>query len=344
MAHSRGIPTRVFILANYQAYHGWAVDEYYSLPEIRKKFESVNDGQCKRLASNEELAKLRRLPLADSNYHRYSRYKTIGFLFGDIFQKCQAYAYRKCKGIVTMGNYKFSEKIKMSFRVYRDMKAIDYLLSVRVDELRDTSYIFFPLHVEPESSVGMMSPEMNEQLACVELLAKNLPAGIQLVVKEHLAAVGRRPKEFYSTILDIPNVIMLSPYAYALDAARGAKAVAVITSTLGMEAAILGIPVISFGRHNNYNFLPHVRVVDSWMELRPLLASLCREDSHEARAKRSADGRRYVAALKLCTIDLGWTNYASQQDRAPASAKEVEAIYTALMKSLDEKAISHYGT
>ena len=344
VARSRGIPIRVLILANYQAYHGWAVDEYYSLPEIQKMFESIDDEQCRKLVSNEELVEFKRLPLTDINYQRYSRYKTVGFLLGDIFEKCRAYAYRKYKGVVTMGNYKFSEKIKMSFRVCRDMRAIDFLPSMCVEDLRDKSYIMFPLHVEPESSVGIMSPEMNEQLACIEFLAKNLPAGIQLVIKEHLAAVGRRPKEFYSTILDIPNVIMLSPYAYALDAARGAKAVAVITSTLGMEAAVLGVPVISFGRHNNYNFLPHVHVVDSWMDLRPLLASLCGRDSPEARAKRSADGRRYVAALKLCTIDLGWTDYASQQNRARATEKEVGVIYAALMGSLNEKATPHYGT
>jgi hypothetical protein len=232
-----------------------------------------------------------------------------------------------------MGNSKLFEDIRYLWRMHKAMRYLDALQTVSVDKLDALSFIFYPLHAEPEISLGTLSPEFNEQLALIELIAKNLPAGTFLVVKEHLGALGRRPTEFYSTLKDIPNVLLLHPYEYAIKVAKKARAVAVITSTLGTEAAILGVQVISFGIHNEFNFLPHVHVVESWKELRPLLHKLCAEDSEEAKKRRREDGIRYLAALKASSVDLNWSDYTSQK-REPATEKEVDVLYPSLMQGL----------
>lgn len=333
IARHRSIPMRVLFLSYYQAYHAWGVDEYYSVPAIAERYAVLTDSEAQAIVSDAELAAMRRLPFTDEYYHTFSRQASLTVLLRKSLHQVRNAVGRSAQRVVTMGNYRLAEQLRALARTRADLRQLARLPLADAKDLEGAAYVFFPLHVEPESSMGMMSPEMNEQLACVELLAKNLPAGVRLVVKEHLAAVGRRPRDFYATLLDIPNVIMISPHAYALDVARGARAVAVITGTLGLEAAVLGVPVISFGLHNVYNFLPHVHVVRSWLELRPLLARLCADGATDAASQRRRDGRRLLAALKTVGFDFSWSDYIPKQ-RAPATDREVATCVRSLLTSL----------
>ena len=76
-----------------------------------------------------------------------------------------------------------------------------------LEDLEGKRFIFFPLSTEPES-LQMLSPEYFYQLAFITSIARDLPVGVYLVVKEHLAAVGRRPKDFYGQIMEFKNVIV----------------------------------------------------------------------------------------------------------------------------------------
>ena len=342
IARHRDIPMRALFLLYYQAYHAWCVDEYYSVPAMVSRYVALTDAEAKAIVSDAELDAMRRLPFTDAYYRTFARQASLPVILQKSVRQIEHAVRRRVRGIVTMGNYRLTEQLRSLARTRADLRQLAQFPLADVRDLERQSYVFFPLHVEPESSMGMMAPEMNEQLACIEFLAKNLPAGVRLVVKEHLAAVGRRPRDFYRTLLDIPNVVMLSPHAYALDVARGARAVAVITGTLGLEAAVLGVPVISFGLHNLYNFLPHVHVVQSWLDLRPLLQSLCEGDDAGVVAQRKRDGRRFLAALKQSGFDFSWSDYASKQ-RAPATAREVEVCYRTLLDSLRVEHLSGDG-
>lgn len=332
VARSRGIPIRVLNFSKYQSYFHWAIDEYYSFPDVEKNFRMIDN--YKELVDPKEIVALKRLPWTAKNYQKYKQYGLIRMLPKRILSLIKRHAHRKYKGIVTMGNYKLSEQIKHLFRLFRTMRNLDKMNFTDVKELENKSYIFYPLHIEPETALSLLNPEFNEQLALIELLAKNLSAGTLLVVKDHIGGITRRPRDFYSTLFEIPNVVVVSPEAYALEIAKKAKCVVVITSTLGAEAAILGIPVISVGIRNSFNFLPYVYVVESWKELRPLLSRLCcDEEPEEVQKQRKEDGMRYLAALKASSFDLSWSNYTSK-NREPATEKEIEVLYPALMKSL----------
>jgi hypothetical protein len=332
MAKTRGIPIRTLNSARYQSYFYWVTDEYYSAPAIEKNFKSITN--YKESVATDEIRNIKRLPRSDKYYKEYLQYRSKGYLIKQVVDQVRRRISRKCRRIVTMGNSKLSEDIRYLWRMHKAMRYLDTLQTVSVDKLNALSFIFYPLHTEPELSLGTFSPEFNEQMALIELIAKNLPAGTFLVVKEHLGALGRRPREFYSTLKDIPNVLLIHPCEYAIEAAKTARAVTVITSTVGTEAAIFGIPVISFGIHNEFNFLPHVHVVESWRELRPLLHKLCaEEDGEEAKKRRREDGMRYLAALKASSVDLSWSDYISQK-RQPATEKEVDVLYSSLMQGL----------
>lgn len=187
----------------------------------------------------------------------------------------QTYWYFKKRNTGRMGKYHLTEDIKYLIRIHwrlRNLHKTMPLTNIKGD------FVLFPLHMEPELALGTFSPEFNDQRALILMVAKNLPAGVRLVVKEHIYAMGSRPGYFYKEIGAIPNVLFISPLVNALEIAKKSKAVVVITGTIGTESAMAGVPIISFGLHNKFNFLPNVHVVKSWLELRPLLLKLVKGD------------------------------------------------------------------
>lgn len=333
VAKHKGIRVRVLMSSRYQSYFCWGVDEYFSCPSIERNFKTMtNYGE---FASEEEVDGLKRLPYTDFYYKKYQKIVSMTTFVKSMWKQISRLIYRKYHNVVTIGNYSTIDKIKVVNRQREAIKHIDRLHTIKPNELAGKRYVFYPLHAEPETSLGLLSPEFNEQLAIIELVAKNLPAGVLLVLKEHLAAVGMRPRDFYSTIKAIPNVVMVSPLEYAIEIARNSKAVIVINSTVGAEAAICGIPVVSFGLHNPYNMLPHTYVVKSWTELRPLLLRLSyAEDTPENINRRKEDGRRYLAAVKASSFNLEWTDYIAT-GKKDATEKETAIFYESLIKSLE---------
>ncbi|MBL7068250.1 MAG: hypothetical protein ISS34_00105 [Candidatus Omnitrophica bacterium] len=329
VARHRSIPVRIFNGAKYRSRHYWVVDEYYSSPEVKKNFADIKN--IDEFVDEEDLNG----PIEESYikgvYQRFLKKSSKVTLLKEIILQIRSYLYKRYKKVVSMGGYRLSENIKYLYRAHKGSKVMKNLKTASLDELSDKPYIFYPLHTEPEMAVGTFSPEFNEQLAAIEFMAKNLPAGALLAVKEHLLAIGRRPGDFYKTIQDIPNVVMVSPLENALRIAKSSRGVAVITSTLGVEAAISGIPVISFGAHNVFNFLPHVHVVSSWRELRPLLHRLCAGDGRaEAKNRRTQEGLRFLAAIKASSVDFDQKEIGSKE-------READILYPSLIESLHKR-------
>lgn len=331
--HHRGIPLRLIVSARYKSHYYWAFDEYYSSPEIKRYFESISN--VKEFVDDKELEDAIHSADVSKAYKHFIQIRSPFALSKRILSQIKRQIYRRYNNIVSMGNYKPMENIKYLCRVHNEAKAMERFKAIDAEYLSSKSYVFFPLHCEPEAALGALSPEFNEQMALIEFIAKNLPAGTVLAVKEHIFAIGRRPRDFYSTLLQIPNVVMVSPYAYALDIAKKARCVAVITSSLGTEAVIMGVPVIAFGIHNNFSFLPHAYVVESWKELRPLLAKLCSDDMMKTAEQRKQDGKRYLAALKASSMNFEKCLIIDRRIKSEdITEKDASGLYLALKKSL----------
>lgn len=118
-------------------------------------------------------------------------------------------------------------------------------------------FVLYPIHFQPEASTLVQAPMYLDQVALIEDMAKSLPVGHRLYVKEHLSNRGRRPLEFYDLIRSIPAVRLLGPDVDTWSLIRNAAAIAVITGTMGWEGLLFGKPVISFG-DVFYNTVPHV--------------------------------------------------------------------------------------
>lgn len=118
-------------------------------------------------------------------------------------------------------------------------------------------YVVYPIHFQPEASTLVQAPMYVDQLALIQDIAKSLPIGYRLYVKEHVSNRGRRPLEFYEAIRAIPCVRLLGPDVDTWTLIRGASAIAVITGTMGWEGVLFNKPVITFGSVW-FNLLPHV--------------------------------------------------------------------------------------
>src|SRR3989338_2865625 len=103
VARGRGIPIRVLNFSKYQAYFYWGVDEYYSFPEMEKKFNAIE--RCDEFVDPVEISNLKRLPWSEKNYQRFQRAGSTQVFLKGVYDQLKAHAYRKYKGIVTVGNY-----------------------------------------------------------------------------------------------------------------------------------------------------------------------------------------------------------------------------------------------
>ena len=118
-------------------------------------------------------------------------------------------------------------------------------------------YVLYPIHFQPEASTLVQAPMYLDQVVLLGDIAKSLPIGHRLYVKEHVSNRGRRPIGFYEAIRAIPAVRLLSPNEDVWSLIRNASAIAVITGTMGWEGLLFSKPVITFGEVF-YNQVPHV--------------------------------------------------------------------------------------
>lgn len=131
--------------------------------------------------------------------------------------------------------------------------------------------IFYPLHQEPEATLNYMSEFMANQVGTIENILKAMGPQQILVVKEHpvdkgallrgkFAELKKRCSNLYYLPGELPGRQIM-----ALD-----SRIVTLTSTVGMEAALLGRPVYVMGEIF-YDRMPGIAKVRSFDELRGLL-------------------------------------------------------------------------
>ena len=172
-------------------------------------------------------------------------------------------------------------------------------------------------------------------MSCIISISRDLPADTFLVVKEHIAAVGKRPIDFYSQISELKNVIFINIQERGIDIARNAKLVVTICGTIGFEAALMGIPVISFGRHNLYNLLDHVKVVKSEESIKPAIDYFLNKPLDKVKAIKSA--RRLLESIISNSFDMKKFSYLDSKGFEDSSVIESLNFWKNLVNEINNK-------
>tara|TARA_B100000963_G_scaffold92696_1_gene79835 strand:- start:12569 stop:13930 length:1362 start_codon:yes stop_codon:yes gene_type:complete len=129
---------------------------------------------------------------------------------------------------------------------YYDVK-FDQILS-KSKNYRDI--VFWPLAMCPESAICYMNIDyrLSDYKSVINKVTGSVPDDVLLIVKEHPSAVGFRPISHYESILSRENVVFASMEISTGQLIDISKKVLINTSsTTGIEAAVIGKPVLSLG-------------------------------------------------------------------------------------------------
>jgi hypothetical protein len=163
------------------------------------------------------------------------------------------------------------------------------------DELDpERPYVYFPLHVTDDYKIKKVIPHCVDQASIVEQVADALPPGYDLVLKEHPMSVGRNSIALLTRLRKRRNVRLVEPRASSHELIRNAAAVAVISSTVGLEALLYEKPVLTLGQpfYAGYGITLDL---DSFAEIREQVPALLRFRPDPERIRRFLH-----AAMRAC--------------------------------------------
>jgi hypothetical protein len=128
-------------------------------------------------------------------------------------------------------------------------------------------YVYFPLHVVDDYKIKRVIPHCYDQASIIEQVADALPHGHEIVLKEHPMSIGRNRLALLRRLARIPNARIVPPHTSSHALMRGARAVTVISSTVGLEALLHDKPVLTLGQpfYGGYGITVDV---DSFREIR----------------------------------------------------------------------------
>ena len=109
-------------------------------------------------------------------------------------------------------------------------------------------FVYFPLQVSYDYKIQRMTPHLYDQAAIVGQVARALPQGYEVVIKQHPVSIGRDPLEALRALKAEPNVRLVDPQTSSHELIRKSQGVATISSTVGLEALLHFKPVLTIGR------------------------------------------------------------------------------------------------
>ncbi|MEI6095543.1 MAG: hypothetical protein WCR08_08825 [Gammaproteobacteria bacterium] len=159
-------------------------------------------------------------------------------------------------------------------------------------------FVFFPLHVQPELAVSPLGGHFEEQVEAVRLVARYLPPGWRIVIKEHpdQAVFGHRPAGFYEKFAVIPQVSFVRVDYSVDELIKVCRAVITISSSIGRQAIIAGRPVGLLGS-TWWSSAPGVFKVASNVTMQEMFAQL---NTWDPPSREDLD--QYVKVLQKSTF------------------------------------------
>ena len=169
-------------------------------------------------------------------------------------------------------------------------------------------FVLFTLHQEPERTLLIAAPFYTNQLEVIRHIAKSLPPGYKLYVKEHFSQLLREWREisYYKEIIEIPNVRLYHPSANIEKLIQKSSLVISIGGTTSFEAAFYQKPSIIMA-DLGFAILPSVQKLNSLEEL-PLMIR------HGLETKVNSDDLdKYLSILDEHSFDFDLKGYESNE-------------------------------
>jgi hypothetical protein len=144
-------------------------------------------------------------------------------------------------------------------------KKINLLTTPNSCYIRDPQkkpYIFFGLHMQPETTIDVYAPYYSDQFNTIKMIARSIPITHNLLVKLHISDADNYSRKQWRILCRLPGVKLVAPNVSSRKFIEKSSLVITITGNMGLEGALLGKQVLMFGK-KNYEHFPNVtRVVD----------------------------------------------------------------------------------
>jgi len=174
-------------------------------------------------------------PLPELIYYKCADY--IDRISFKKFLVTGSFRHRALKFLELFDNYVYSQRKKRFFS-----KDISELIS------RETRYVYFPLHQQPELTTSILGGIYEDHLLAIEHLTKLLPEDVMIVVKENPRQTNRyRSSSFFKRLLNIRNVFLVKSSTSSEYLLRNSLCSATITGTIAWESAVMNKYCIVFG-------------------------------------------------------------------------------------------------
>ncbi len=124
------------------------------------------------------------------------------------------------------------------------------------------------MHPEPERSTLIAAPLFTNQIEVITNIAKSLPNGYNLYVKEHPLQSLREWRSIsdYKQIISLPNVMLIHPSVKPEDIIKNSSLVISINGTSGLEAGFYNKPSITLS-DQDFSYLSFVNQIKTLQEI-----------------------------------------------------------------------------
>jgi hypothetical protein len=164
-----------------------------------------------------------------------------------------------------------NRKKRAMFKVYSEVASAVPL---------NVPFVYVPLHFQPERTTSSLGGVFADQYLLVDLIARSLPEGWKVYVKEHpsqfyppFAGERSRHQDLYRDLVQIPRVHLVALSLSTFELIDRSQAVATVTGTAGWEAVLRGRPALVVGSPW-YRYCDGVFVVSTESALQDALAKI----------------------------------------------------------------------
>lgn len=154
-------------------------------------------------------------------------------------------------------------------------------------------YVLFGLHMQPESSIDVWAPFFSNQMWVIELLSRSIPPTHRLFVKIHKSDTAKYSGRELRKMRAFPGVTLIGAFADTRRLIENADLIVMIQGTMGLEAALIGKPVIMLGQ-SPFTLFPSVTQVGNIVDL----PALVRKKLAEKRPSRASILKAYAEYLR----------------------------------------------
>tara|TARA_B100000029_G_scaffold419134_1_gene424518 strand:+ start:58 stop:1542 length:1485 start_codon:yes stop_codon:yes gene_type:complete len=170
----------------------------------------------------------------------------------------------------------------------------------------NSKFVFYPFSIDMESTLLIWAPFYTNQIELIKNIARSLPIGYELYVKEHPLSYSRGWKSIsdYKKLLELPNVKLLSVKLHPKEIISKASLVVGITSTAVLESAFQNKPSIIF-QDNVFSHLSSIFRIRNIEELPKIIKKALHT---EVDTKELND---FVNEIEKNSFDFDYFNFTS---------------------------------